>query len=241
VGCGGVGGGGGGGSKGGGDIYDYFKKDGKKVKADFGFHRSKMKNYKGGRYETSGDAVASNDDSNAGDWSDFGNRRNLVSRGRLRAGLFSDEEDLSSENENGRQEKEEKSKAEEPVKEDTSAGDTKADKGNTSEADKEGNDDNAEPLTNEQIDRQLKANLQKQKQKFDGDAQKIEDAVNNNKQDDAENMKNSEELAFGEYKDIGSEHQGLRYDPSHYQEQDEEEAMLAALNDRQFIRYGMGI
>merc|ERR1711874_728196 len=103
----------GGGGGGGGSVYDYFKKDGKKVKADFGFHRSKMKNYKGGRYETSGDAVASNDDSNAGDWSDFGNRRNLVSRGRLRAGLFSDEEDLSSENESGRQEKEEKSKEEE--------------------------------------------------------------------------------------------------------------------------------
>merc|ERR1739838_1257122 len=82
---------------------------GKKVKADFGFHRSKMKNYKGGRYETSGDAVASNDDSNADDWSDFGNRRNLVSRGRLRAGLYSDEEDLSSENENRRQKNEEKS------------------------------------------------------------------------------------------------------------------------------------
>merc|ERR1712242_250075 len=77
-----------GGSKGGGDIYDYFKKDGKK---------------------TSGDAVASNDDSNADDWSDFGNRRNLVSRDRLRAGLYSDEEDLSSENENRRQKNEEKS------------------------------------------------------------------------------------------------------------------------------------
>merc|ERR1711874_135958 len=93
-----------GGSKGGGDIYDYFKKDGKK---------------------TRGDAVASNDDSNAGDWSDFGNRRNLVSRDRLRAGLFSDEEDLSSENESGRQEKEEKSMKKKKKKMDKIKGTTK--------------------------------------------------------------------------------------------------------------------
>jgi len=41
--------------------------------------------------------------------------------------------------------------------------------------------------------------------------------------------------------DIGSEHQGLRYDPSHYDEENEEEAMLRALQDREHIRYNMGI
>lgn len=39
----------------------------------------------------------------------------------------------------------------------------------------------------------------------------------------------------------GSEHQGLRYDPTHYGEEDEEEAMMKALLDRDHIRFNMGI
>jgi hypothetical protein len=39
----------------------------------------------------------------------------------------------------------------------------------------------------------------------------------------------------------GSEHQGLRYDPTHYAEEDEEAEMLRMLQNRDHIRFNMGI
>merc|ERR1711879_661181 len=62
----------GGGSKGGDELYNFFQRSGKRItNPDFGFHRSKMKNFKQGTYGT-GEAVAASND-----WTDFGSRRNL--------------------------------------------------------------------------------------------------------------------------------------------------------------------
>lgn len=105
-------------------------------------------------------------------------------------------------------------------------------------------EENAEPLSMEEIDRQLK----KDKAKFTKDANKIDKALEkvapiikkNNKENPVEAPK-KEELIFGEFKDVGSEHQGLRYDPTHYEEEDEEEEMLRMMQQRDHIRYDMGI
>merc|ERR1712012_505740 len=97
-GAGGGGGGnaGGGGGKGGDALYNFFKRSGQRItNAEFGFHRSKMKNFKGGRYakKPKGEAVAAEeaDGDQDTDWTDFGNRRNLEVEGeRGLSGTFSD-------------------------------------------------------------------------------------------------------------------------------------------------------
>ena len=113
---------------------------------------------------------------------------------------------------------------------------------------KKNKEEDKTPLTIEEIDRQLK----QQKAKFNNDANKIENAVA--KATSTEQPKTSarpEEVEVPKEKDVpihvasalqnGSEHQGLRYDPTHYAEEDEEEEMLKALNSRDHIRYNMGI
>jgi hypothetical protein len=42
-------------------------------------------------------------------------------------------------------------------------------------------------------------------------------------------------------KDIGNEHQGIKYNAAHYDGNDEEAEMLRSLNNRETIRYNMGI
>ena len=80
-------------------------------------------------------------------------------------------------------------------------------------------------------------------------------ATNNNTSNDkqTEVAPTSEELGMTDLKkkDVGykvasvlangSEHQGLRYDPTHYAEEDEEAEMLRMLQNRDHIRYNMGI
>eukprot|EP00492_Amphilonche_elongata_P000109 TRINITY_DN104_c0_g1_i4.p1 TRINITY_DN104_c0_g1~~TRINITY_DN104_c0_g1_i4.p1 ORF type:complete len:151 (+),score=51.76 TRINITY_DN104_c0_g1_i4:79-531(+) len=103
---GGKGGSGGSSSGKSGNVYDYFKNGGiKNLDQEFGFHRSKMKNYKQDRYKK-GYAVASSD---SRDWTDFGSRRNLEEYGF--GGLLADDggsDDLLDEA-SGRQERIKKS------------------------------------------------------------------------------------------------------------------------------------
>merc|ERR1711953_840580 len=62
--------GGSGGSGGGGDsLYNYFKRDGRRVSTkEFGFHRSKMKNYKENRYGEHSAVASGPESADTGDW-----------------------------------------------------------------------------------------------------------------------------------------------------------------------------
>jgi hypothetical protein len=114
--------------------------------------------------------------------------------------------------------------------------------------------ENIKALTNEEIDRQIIQH----KNVFKHDAQRIDKAVegviqeNEIRRTEAVSTR-PEELGVSDSKkkDVGykvasvlangSEHQGLRYGPTHYAEEDEEAEMLRMLQNRDHIRFNMSI
>ena len=121
-------------------------------------------------------------------------------------------------------------------------------------ADKTNNVEVPKQMSNAEIDRKLKQDIAAQKEQFAKATEKVnrvvaeveaeavaeasKAAVQETKQ---EKQVENKPVVVGEYTDIGSEHQGLRYDPKHYDGEDEEAEMMAALNNRETIRYNLGL
>ena len=121
-------------------------------------------------------------------------------------------------------------------------------------ADKTNNVEVPKQMSNAEIDRKLKQDIAAQKEQFAKATEKVNKvvaeveaeaaaeaskaAVQETKQ---EKQVENKPVVVGEYTDIGSEHQGLRYDPKHYDGEDEEAEMMAALNNRETIRYNLGL
>jgi hypothetical protein len=127
---------------------------------------------------------------------------------------------------------------------------------------KKNNVDTGEHLTDAQLDRKIKEQLVAEKSAFAKTSDHVNKVVAEVEAEEAKqdrkkerkaakkapkkNNVSEEEVAAQQFgvqhsKDIGNEHQGIKYNAAHYDGNDEEAEMLAALSNREHIRYGMGI
>merc|ERR1712086_817661 len=101
---------------------------------------------------------------------------------------------------------------------------------------KKNNVDLGEQLTDAQLDRKIKAQMQAQKAAFANTTGQVKKAVVVSHEAQA-----AKEFGVHLSADVGNEHQGIAYNAAHYDGNDEEAEMLASLNNRDSLRFEMGL
>merc|ERR1711865_748492 len=111
---------------------------------------------------------------------------------------------------------------------------------------KKNNVDLGEQLTDAQLDRKIKAQMQAQKAAFANTTDQVNKVVKEVEAAEAKEEKKAAKKAAKEFgfhlsADVGNEHQGIAYNAAHYDGNDEEAEMLASLNNRDSLRFEMGL
>jgi hypothetical protein len=127
---------------------------------------------------------------------------------------------------------------------------------------KKNNVDLGEQLTDAQLDRKIKAQMQAQKAAFANTTDQVNKVVKEVEAAEEKEEKKAAKKAAKKVKkavvvsheaqaakefgvhlsaDVGNEHQGIAYNAAHYDGNDEEAEMLASLNNRDSLRFEMGL